>query len=80
MTLSVSGGFEPEEIYQEVKSTFTYSSINKEEWRWVLQFITQGGESLEAYEEFNKVGIHDGKYIIQNKRAAPLHTLWILDV
>lgn len=77
VTLSISGGFVPEEIYREVKSTFTYSSINREEWNWVLHFITRGGSALEAYEEFNKVGVHNGRYFIQNKRAALRHRLSI---
>lgn len=77
VTLSVSGGFEPEKIFNEIKKTFAYSSINKEEWNWVLNFISKGGESLDAYEEFNKVGVHNGKYLIQNKRAAMRHRLSI---
>lgn len=77
VTLSISGGFEPSTIYPEVKSTFAYSSMNEDEWNWVLKFITQGGESLEAYEEFNKVGIHKGRYMIQNRRLAMRHRLSI---
>src|SRR5690606_14211370 len=43
MTLAVSDGFTPEVVLQEVRSTFSFSSISDEEWNWVLKFLTTGG-------------------------------------
>ncbi|MBT8221166.1 MAG: ligase-associated DNA damage response DEXH box helicase, partial [Bacteroidia bacterium] len=77
-TLAVSEGFDPKIIYDEVKSTFAYSSISEEEWNWVLAFITTGGASLQAYNEYQKVGIDGaGIFRIKNRAAAMRHRLSI---
>jgi ATP-dependent Lhr-like helicase len=77
VTLAVSGGFEAEKIYEEVKSTFCYESITKEEWDWVLNFLVNGGSSLQAYDEYQKLGIINGVYKILNKRVATIHKMSI---
>ncbi|MCI0751682.1 MAG: ligase-associated DNA damage response DEXH box helicase [Flammeovirgaceae bacterium] len=77
ITLAVSEGFYPEEILREVKTTFCYSSISDEEWNWLLSFITTGGNSLEAYDEYRKVVIENGLYKVENKRIALQHRLSI---
>ncbi|MEM9921988.1 MAG: DNA ligase-associated DEXH box helicase, partial [Bacteroidota bacterium] len=77
VSLSVSEGFQPEEIFEEVKSTFCYSSMSQAEWQWILGFITKGG-SLEAYDEYQKVGIDpQGIYRVMNKGIAMRHRLSI---
>ncbi|MCB0585058.1 MAG: DEAD/DEAH box helicase, partial [Phaeodactylibacter sp.] len=48
VTLAVSEGFRPEEIYGEVKGTYSFSSMTEDEWAWCLDFITTGGQSLEV--------------------------------
>lgn len=77
VTLAVSDGFKPDEIFQEVKGTFCYSSITKEEWRWLLDFITIGGAALTAYDEYRKVEVENGVYKVTNRRIAMRHRLSI---
>jgi len=77
VTLAVSDGFKPDEIYKEVKSTFCYNSIEKDEWNWVLNFITTGGAALTAYDEYRKVEVEDGLYKVTNRRVAMRHRLSI---
>jgi len=77
VTLSVSGGFIADEIFAEIKETFSYASVSQEEWNWCLAFITTGGESLFAYDEYNRVGIHGGRHYIVNKAMATRHRLSI---
>lgn len=77
VTLAVSDGFKPDEIFQEVKGTFCYSSITKEEWRWLLDFITTGGAALTAYDEYRKVEVENGVYKVTNRRIAMRHRLSI---
>jgi ATP-dependent helicase Lhr and Lhr-like helicase len=77
ITLAVSDGFRPEEILQEVRSTVSFSSITDEEWHWVLNFITTGGEALTAYNEYRKVIIEHGLYKVDNRRTAMKHRLSI---
>ncbi len=77
ITLAVSDGFRPEEIYREVTGTFSYASVTEEEWGWLLQFITTGGSSLTAYDEYRKVIIDQGVYRVENNRIAFRHKLSI---
>jgi len=77
ITLAVSDGFRAEEILEEIRGTFSYSSVTDEEWNWVLRFITTGGEALTAYDEYRKVLVEDGLYKVTNHRIALRHRLSI---
>jgi len=76
-TLAISDGFYADEMYEEIKSTYCFSEINKEEWLQILQFITVGGIALREYDDFKKVEIIDGLYKINNKRIAMRHRMHI---
>ncbi len=75
VTLAVSDGFRPEVIYPEIKKTFCYASVTPQEFAWALQFITNGGNSLDAYDEFHKVVIEDGVYKVTSRAVAMRHRL-----
>jgi ATP-dependent helicase Lhr and Lhr-like helicase len=78
VTLAVSDGFYPDEILKEIRATFSYSSISDEEWEWLLNFITTGGDSLQAYDEYRKVIIEkDALYKVEDRRIAQRHRLSI---
>jgi ATP-dependent Lhr-like helicase len=77
-TLAVSDGFFPDEIFQEIKQTFCFQNITKENWNWVLNFITNGSQSLQAYDEFKKVEIEeDGRFKINSRLIAMHHRMQI---
>ena len=77
-TLAVSDGFFPEEIFPEVKSTFCFQGITEREWEWLLNFITKGSQSLQAYDEYKKVEIEeDGRFRVNNRAVAMRHRLQI---
>lgn len=77
VTLAVSDGFKQDEIFQEVKGTFCFQSITEEEWHWALRFITTGGASLTAYDEYRKVQLEEGIYKVESKRVSQRHRLSI---
>ncbi|MCK6617477.1 MAG: ligase-associated DNA damage response DEXH box helicase [Cyclobacteriaceae bacterium] len=78
VTLAVSDGFFPDEILKEIRTTFSYNSITDDEWAWILNFITTGGDSLQAYNEYRKVIIdHDGRYRVESRHIAQRHRLSI---
>ncbi|MEO7311426.1 MAG: ligase-associated DNA damage response DEXH box helicase [Chitinophagaceae bacterium] len=76
-TLAVGEGFRAADIYPEVKSTFCYSEINEDDWSQILNFIVNGGNALQQYDEFKKVEIIDGVYRITNRRTAMQHRMQI---
>lgn len=77
-TLAVSDGFFPDEIFKEIQGTFSYQTITKENWNWILNFITNGSQSLQAYDEFKKVEIDEnGCYKINSRMIAMHHRMQI---
>lgn len=78
MTLAVSDGFCPATLYEEVRSTWCFQDITHQEWDWLLTFITTGGKSLTAYEEFRKAVVDaDGCIRVHDRRVALRHKLSI---
>ncbi|GGB78804.1 DNA ligase-associated DEXH box helicase [Flavobacterium suaedae] len=78
VTLAVSDGFYPDEIFKEVKSTFCYQAITEEDWQFCLNFITKGSQSLQAYDEYKKVEIEDdGKFKVNSRSIALRHRMQI---
>ena len=77
-TLAVSNGFFPKEIWPEVKSTFCFQGITEDEWLWILNFVTNGSQSLQAYDEYKKIEIEeDGLFKVNNRGVAMRHRLQI---
>ncbi|WP_194775748.1 ligase-associated DNA damage response DEXH box helicase [Pararhodonellum marinum] len=76
VTLAVGEGFEPDAIYQEVKSTYAFENLKREEFDWCLDFITKGGESLKGYTEFAKVEVLEhGIHKVNDRKVAMRHRL-----
>ena len=77
-TLAVSNGFFPDEIFKEVKKTFCYQNLTDENWNWILNFISHGSQSLQAYDEYKKVEIDEnGLYKINSRTIAMHHRMQI---
>ena len=77
LTLAVSEGFRPEEIYPEILGTYAFSSISADEWAWCLEYLRSGGQALEAYDEYQKVVVENGRWRVASKGIATRHRLHI---
>ena len=78
VTLAVSDGFDPRTLLAEVAGTHCFQDITVEEWQWLITFITTGGKSLKAYEEFSKAVIDpDGMIRVHDRRIALRHRMSI---
>lgn len=78
VTLAIGDGFDDKIIYEEIKNTHAFKLILPEEWTWVMQFITSGGDSLGAYNEFKKVTKdEDGLWKVKSRQLAMRHRLHI---
>ncbi len=76
-TLAVGDGFRPEEIWGEVKATHCFAHLTEEEWQQILRFITTGGHALNQYDEFKKVEVENGLYLIKSRPMAMRHRMHI---
>lgn len=63
VTMALGGGFLPDDLYDEVRSAWSYRELTPEEWQWALDFVARGGQSLDIYPEYKRVradeaGVH----------------------
>ncbi|NOW99208.1 ligase-associated DNA damage response DEXH box helicase [Mucilaginibacter sp. SG564] len=77
VTLAVSDGFRAEELFNEVKTTYAFADLSRNEFGQLLEFITTGGKTLAQYDEFLKVEVENGLYKVNNRRVAMRHRLSI---
>jgi len=78
VTIAVGGGFRPGELLAEVRTTRAFRDLSDAQWRWVMDFVTHGGQALGAYPEYNKVVEGDrGLYVIRDRMVAMRHRMSI---
>ncbi|HYW36451.1 MAG TPA: ligase-associated DNA damage response DEXH box helicase, partial [Balneolaceae bacterium] len=77
VTLGVSDGLKPRKIFNEVKKTFAYQTLNEKEWNWLLDFLTTGGESLSGYDKYSKMHKEDGKLVVTDRKIKRRHRMSI---
>jgi ATP-dependent helicase Lhr and Lhr-like helicase len=77
VTLAVSDGFDADDTLAEIRGTFSFASVTDDEWIWILNFLTNGGDSLQAYDEYRKVILQNGLYRVESKAIALRHRLSI---
>jgi ATP-dependent Lhr-like helicase len=59
VTCALGGGFAPDALRDEVRTTNAYAGMGDLEWQWALDFVVHGGASLNAYPEYRRVVIGD---------------------
>ncbi|HRH39579.1 MAG TPA: hypothetical protein PK760_14615, partial [Flavobacteriales bacterium] len=71
-------GFSPHALFDDIRRTHCFKDITPEEWDWLLAFITTGGKSLLAYDEFRKAVLdEDGIVRVHDRRISLRHKLSI---
>lgn len=75
VTLAVSNGFRANEAFKEIKTTYAFADLGEKEFDQTLNFITKGGKTLSAYDEYLKVEIEDGLYKVNSRKVAMRHRL-----
>ncbi|HWK89915.1 MAG TPA: helicase-related protein, partial [Longimicrobium sp.] len=78
VTVALGGGFRPDELKAEVRTTRAYAGLLDDEWAWVLDFVTRGGQALNAYPEFQRVVERpDGTLGVDDRDIARRHRMSI---
>ncbi len=76
LTLGIGPGFRSEEMFEIVKRSHCFQTINRSEWNWLMQYLVAGGKSLEAYNEFSKLQQNEeGKWFLNGRKEAMQHRL-----
>ena len=78
VTCAIGEPFYPDEMLKEIRSTYAYRELSDPEWKWALEYITQGGKALSSYPRFKKVIVDaGGHYGVTDKRLITQHRLSI---
>jgi ATP-dependent helicase Lhr and Lhr-like helicase len=73
VTVALGGGFVPDELLREVRGTEAYRDLRDDEWDWVLQFVSSGGDALKAYPEYARVTAGEELWTVGNAWHARRH-------
>lgn len=74
VTIALGGGFRPDELLAEVRTTVAYADMTDAHWQWCLDFVRQGGPSLAAYPDYHRVvPDEDGLWRVPDTRLARRH-------
>ncbi|NHZ36648.1 ligase-associated DNA damage response DEXH box helicase [Massilia rubra] len=78
VTVALGGGFRSGQLYEEVRSAWSYRALTPEEWQWALDFVARGGQSLTAYPEYQRViADEDGVYRVPSVALGRRHRMGI---
>jgi ATP-dependent helicase Lhr and Lhr-like helicase len=74
VTVALGGGFAPDELLAEIRSTAAYADLSNDAWQWCLDFVRQGGASLAAYPDYHRVVADEhGVWRVPDARLARRH-------
>ncbi|MFO0913671.1 MAG: ligase-associated DNA damage response DEXH box helicase [Pirellulales bacterium] len=73
VTMAIGGGFDPDQLFDEIRQTQAYAQLDRATWNWVLDFVTRGGQSLRAYPEFRRVSQVDGRCVVEAPEVIRRH-------
>ncbi|HGM5580668.1 TPA: ligase-associated DNA damage response DEXH box helicase [Pseudomonas putida] len=78
VSMALGSGFRPAELLEEVRSTWAFHDLQDSQWQWALSFVRNGGSSLTAYPDYQRVEAHpDGIWRVASARLARRHRLGI---
>ncbi|MGE8397245.1 MAG: helicase-related protein, partial [Comamonas sp.] len=78
MSLSLAGGFESTTLYDEVRTTAAFATLDAAQWQSVLDFLVRGGQALDAYPQYRRLQIDaNGRYVPVDAKVARRHRMAI---
>ncbi len=75
VTVALGSGFCPDALFQEIRDTHAFRHLSRQEFDWVLDFVSTGGPSLGAYPEYAKIAPQNGKFTVSNPKTAARHRM-----
>lgn len=75
VTVAVGGGFDPDELFDEVRTSDSFARLPRESFDWAVDLVVRGG-SLGGTERFRRVRIDpDGRHRVRDGRIARAHRI-----
>ena len=78
VTLAVGEGFDADALFAEVQSCWPYRALDRETFDACLRFVSQGGEALAAYPDYQRVQLsEEGRWRVLRRDLARRHRMSI---
>lgn len=77
VTIALGSGFREPAMLKEVRSSHAYRELTDAEWRWCLDFVTRGGDTLKVYPQFSRVQTNGPDFTVPDPFIAKLHRMSI---
>ncbi|MGI9422635.1 MAG: ligase-associated DNA damage response DEXH box helicase [Hyphomicrobiaceae bacterium] len=76
MCIACGGPFQPDALYEEVRSAAPYAALSRSAFDRVVEFVRTGGYALRSYERFARLRpTDDGRLRLAHPRLASQHRL-----
>ena len=75
VTVALGDGLYPVKMYRELKRTHAFRFLTRQQFDWVLEFVSTGGSSLGAYPEFRKIILKNGCFRAATPKIAARHRM-----
>ena len=60
ITVAIGSGFRPDDLFEEVRSAYSYRALSRETFDWAVRFAATGGDSLGAYDKYHRIARYEG--------------------
>lgn len=75
VTLALGGGFEADPLFDEVRKTAAFRRLSRDDFDWVVAFVTTGGNALSVYPEYRRVEQSGKRFQMTDRRLASRHRM-----
>jgi ATP-dependent helicase Lhr and Lhr-like helicase len=55
VTCALGGGFDADQLFEEVRTAWSYRTLTRQEFDWALALVREGGDTLRAYPMYHKI-------------------------
>ncbi|MEM9296569.1 MAG: ligase-associated DNA damage response DEXH box helicase, partial [Planctomycetota bacterium] len=80
VTVAMGGGFERQDLLEELRASHAYADLTDQQFDWVLRFAERGGQTLGAYPQFARIAEDppgSGQYRVAGVKIARDHRVAI---
>lgn len=68
-------GFRPDSVWRQVRGTQAYGDVDRSAFDEAVAFAASGGRTLQHYEQFQRLDVVDGRYVVTSRRIAARHRM-----
>ncbi len=73
VTCAAGGGFAPDELFAEVRTSHAYRDLDRATFDRVLAFVERGGPTLAAYPRYHRIVRRQGRCVVADQQLAREH-------